>query len=90
MDVCRCRTRKNATLNTVQLHTVRSNGKVKFVEVTVNSYTAFFKVDWGTEVTAVPDSFPKLPSLLNTVHNAIHGPGNEPLTGMGSFAATLW
>ncbi|XP_042144212.1 uncharacterized protein K02A2.6-like [Ixodes scapularis] len=85
-DVCEKRKR---SLSTVHLHAVSTAGRVKFVKVAVNGYDVDFKVDSGAEVTVVPSTFPGAPRSLQEPEGQLTGPGNHPLTVLGTFQATL-
>lgn len=54
-----CRSMKpRHKLSSIQLHPVGSLAATKFVDVTVDSYMAEFKVDSGAAVSVVPSDFP--------------------------------
>ncbi|XP_037528497.1 uncharacterized protein K02A2.6-like [Rhipicephalus sanguineus] len=88
-----CRSRKSQgkrkKLASINLHTLESPANAKYIDVTVDNYTASFKVDSGAEVSAVPHDFPNLPSKLDRVDNQLTGPGNQPLRVLGSYTAQL-
>nr|XP_037290211.1 uncharacterized protein LOC119185220 [Rhipicephalus microplus] len=64
-EVCRARQAKQK-LGSIQLQAVGTPTAAKFVDITVDNYTAQFKVDSGAEVSAVPSDFPALPAKLDT------------------------
>lgn len=88
-EVCRSRKAKATKLATIHLHTVVAPEHAKYVDVTVNDYTASFKVDSGAEVSAVPADFPAVPLQLDKVDNLLTGPGGQPLHVLGSYVAQL-
>ncbi|KAH7937734.1 hypothetical protein HPB49_015155 [Dermacentor silvarum] len=63
--VCRSRKAKPTKLDTTCLHTVVVPENAKYVDVTVHNYTVAFKVDSGSEVSAVPEGFPTVPPHLS-------------------------
>nr|XP_050038472.1 uncharacterized protein K02A2.6-like [Dermacentor andersoni] len=88
-EVCRSRKFKQYKLSSVHLHAVATPGAAKFVDVTVDDYTAQFKVDSGAEVSSVPSDFPTLPDKLDQVDTLLTGPGGQPLRVLGSYVARL-
>ncbi|XP_037515497.1 uncharacterized protein K02A2.6-like [Rhipicephalus sanguineus] len=76
-------------LGSVHLHAVGTPAAAKFVDVTVDNYTAQFKVDSGAEVSAVPSDFLTLPAKLDKVDSLLTGPGGQPLRVLGSYLARL-
>ncbi|XP_070385024.1 uncharacterized protein [Dermacentor albipictus] len=76
-------------LSSVHLHAVATPASAKFVDVTVDDYTAQFKVDSGAEVSAVPSDFPTLPAKLDQVDTLLTGPVGQPLRVLGSYVARL-
>ncbi|XP_070378135.1 uncharacterized protein [Dermacentor albipictus] len=84
-EVCRSRKFKQYKLSSVHLHAVATPASAKFVDVTVDDYTAQFKVDSGAEVFAVPSDFPTLPAKLDQVDTLLTGPGGLPLRVLGSL-----
>ncbi|XP_070378209.1 uncharacterized protein [Dermacentor albipictus] len=88
-EVCRSRKFKQYKLNSVHLHAVATPASAKFVDVTVDDYTAQFKVDSGAEVSAVPSDFPTLPATLDLVDALLTGPGGQPLRVLVSYMARL-
>ncbi|XP_072143386.1 uncharacterized protein [Dermacentor andersoni] len=88
-EVCRLRKFKQYKLSSVHLHAVATPASAKFVDVTVDDYTAQFKVDSGAEVSAVPSDFPTLPATLDQVDTLLTGPGGQPLRVLGSYMARL-
>ncbi|XP_075740610.1 uncharacterized protein LOC119165085 [Rhipicephalus microplus] len=87
-EVCRARQAKQK-LGSIQLHAVGTLAAAKFVDITVDNYTAQFKVDSGAEVSAVPSDFPALPAKLDPVNSLLTGPGSQPLRVLGSYMARL-
>ncbi|XP_075535080.1 uncharacterized protein LOC142570595 [Dermacentor variabilis] len=61
-EVCRSQTFKQEKLSSVHLHAVGTPAAAKFVDVTVDDYTAQFEVDSGAEVSAVPTTFIRCPT----------------------------
>nr|XP_050038416.2 uncharacterized protein LOC126535656 [Dermacentor andersoni] len=88
-EVCRSRKLKQYKLSSVHLNAVATPASAKFVNVTVDDYTAQFKVDSGAEVSAVPSDFPTLPAKLDQVDTLLTGPGGQPLRVLGSYVARL-
>ncbi|XP_065310829.1 uncharacterized protein [Dermacentor albipictus] len=88
-EVCRSWKFKQYKLSSVHLHAVATPTSAKFVDVTVDDYTAQFKVDSGAEVSAVPSGFPTLPAKLDQVDTLLTGPGGQPLRVLGSYVARL-
>ncbi|XP_075526568.1 uncharacterized protein LOC142558304 [Dermacentor variabilis] len=88
-EVWRSRKFKQYKLSSVHLHAVATPASAKFVDVTVDDYTAQFKVDSGAEVSAVPSDFPTLPATLDQVDTLLTGPGGQPLRVLGSYMARL-
>nr|XP_037273151.1 uncharacterized protein LOC119165061 [Rhipicephalus microplus] len=88
-EVCRARQAKQK-LGSIQLHAVGTLAAAKFVDITVDDYTAQFKVDSGAEVSAVPSDFPALPAKLDPDNSLLTGPGGQPLRVLGSYMARLW
>ncbi|XP_042148913.1 uncharacterized protein K02A2.6-like [Ixodes scapularis] len=88
-EVCRAKKVKQGKLGSVQLHAVGTSAKARYVDVTVNNYTAEFKVDSGAEVSAVPSDFPNVPAKLDKVESLLTGPGGQPLRVLGSYLARL-
>ncbi|XP_075530161.1 uncharacterized protein LOC142563495 [Dermacentor variabilis] len=88
-EVCRSRKFKQYKLSSVHLHAVATPASAKFLDVTVDDYTAHFKVDSGAEVSAVPSDFPTLPATLDQVDTLLTGPGGQPLRVLGSYMARL-
>ncbi|XP_037529171.1 uncharacterized protein LOC119406504 [Rhipicephalus sanguineus] len=82
---CRSRKHQQNKLGSVHLHAVGTPAAAKFVDVTVDNYTAQFKVDSGAEVSAVPSDFPTLPAKLDKVDSLLTGPGGQPLRVLGSY-----
>lgn len=76
-------------LGSIQLHAVGTPATAKFIDVTVDNYTAQFKVDTGAEVSAVPNGFPALAAKLDPANTLLTGPGGQPLRVLGSYVATL-
>ncbi|XP_049522493.1 uncharacterized protein LOC125945008 [Dermacentor silvarum] len=64
-EVCRSRKCKQNKLSSIHLHVVGTATAAKFVDVTVDDYTAQFKVNSGAEVSAVPSDFTTLPAKLD-------------------------
>nr|XP_037289031.1 uncharacterized protein LOC119181893 [Rhipicephalus microplus] len=87
-EVCRVRQAKQK-LGSIQLHAVGTPAAAKFVDITVDNYTAQFKVDSGAEVSAVPSDFPALPAKLDPVNSLLTGPGGQPPRVLGSYMARL-
>nr|XP_037270156.1 uncharacterized protein LOC119161741 [Rhipicephalus microplus] len=87
-EVCRARQAKQK-LGSIHLHAVGTPAAAKFVDITVDNYTAQFKVDSGAEVSAVPSDFPTLPAKLDPVNSLLTGPGGQPLRVLGSYMARL-
>nr|XP_050025120.1 uncharacterized protein K02A2.6-like [Dermacentor andersoni] len=88
-EVCRSRKFKQYKLSSVHLHAVATPASAMFVDVTVDDYTAQFKVDSGNEVSAVLSDFPTLPAKLDKVDTLLTGPGGQPLRVLGSYVARL-
>nr|XP_050038007.1 uncharacterized protein K02A2.6-like [Dermacentor andersoni] len=86
-EVCGSRKFKQYKLSSVHLHAVATPASAKFVDVTVDDYTAQFKVDSGAEVSAVPSDFPTLPAKLDQVDTLLTGPGGQPLRVLGSYVS---
>lgn len=55
----------------------------KFVNATIENYTAEFKMDSGAEVSAFPSNFLTMPAKLDKVENLLTGPGNRMLHMLG-------
>ncbi|XP_072142128.1 uncharacterized protein [Dermacentor andersoni] len=87
--LCRSRKFKQCKLSSVHLHAVATPASTKFVDVTVDDYTAQFKVDSRAEVSAVPSDFPTLPAKLDQVDTLLTGPGGQPLRVLGLYVARL-
>lgn len=87
--MCRAKKVKQGKLGSIQLHAVGTSAKARYVDVTVNNYTAEFKVDSGAEVSAVPSDFPNVPAKLDKVESLLTGPGGQPLRVLGSYLARL-
>ncbi|XP_037528548.1 uncharacterized protein LOC119405791 [Rhipicephalus sanguineus] len=84
-EVCSSRKHQQNKLGSVHLHAVGTPAAAKFVDVTVDNYTAQFKVDSGAKVSAVPSDFPTLPAKLDKVDSLLNGPGGQPLRVLGSY-----
>ncbi|KAM7295078.1 hypothetical protein ISCGN_024583 [Ixodes scapularis] len=80
---------KERGLSSVQLHSVESSCRSKFVSADVNGYAVHFKVDSGAEVTVLPSSFPGVPRQLQRLDGELAGPGSTSLQVLGTFEATL-
>nr|XP_050024392.1 uncharacterized protein K02A2.6-like [Dermacentor andersoni] len=88
-EVCRSRKFKQYKLSSVHLNAVATPASAKFVDVTVDDYTAQFKFDSDAEASAVPSDFPTLPAKLDQVDTLLTGPGGQPLRVLGSYVARL-
>ncbi|KAH7970921.1 hypothetical protein HPB49_016712 [Dermacentor silvarum] len=90
-EVCSSRKAKPTKLAATRLDTGVVPENTKYVDVTVDNYTASFKVDSDAEVSAVPEGFPTVPPQLDKVDNQLTAPGSQPLRVLGSYVAQfLW